>query len=1008
VTETLPPVGFSPEQQAALAYQGGNAYVAAGPGTGKTHLLVGRYVRLLDHEVAPERILVLTFSRRAADELRQRIDEALKAQGKATAAVEVRTFHGFASRLLQGDGARFRTRRLLDGFSRELLLDAAIAATPMATLSEETRSSRIFRTEAARLLDDVSRAPDPSLARITQEASARLSELLALRRIVIAARDRLGASDLNDLVSRAVQALADPSSEASLWLAAHRYEHVLVDEFQDTDAVQLALLGALGPVIFAVGDEAQSIYRFRGAQHGIVELAQARLAMHRFALTESRRCPPAVCELAAETPFVGGLAPRSSRADGAVVDVVAVRTTADEVHLVADRIEAALDAGTPAGEIAVLLRATRPFGPLLADELRRRAIPVIENSRDALLADSRIGTLRAAFAVLADPQAEAAWRRLLTATPLGYDPLAVRLNHAALRTFRPDAWLSAALDAAGLRSGFISNDAVATALTNAKAAWDAHDLGTAARRLARGLHLVAAVVREEPPAAVRAASSRLRTVCDGLTEAQRALAAIGRAATCAEIVALMDDHLAALAGDDGYAGADRSAVRISSVHGAKGLEFDFVVIADAVDGRFPQNSRASTLLSPADRTLLLDNGVDGASVTDAIDQEEASLWFVAVTRTKDRLLVTFAYEGLDGGEQRPSRFLTGRIPDGTTRVARDSLEIAALRDGDPLWRERLRAERRIAASPTLASYASDGDRAFLPLETRPFPVPERLSVGDAVEWLQCPRRVFYSRFVRLKSEGSTALTLGRALHLVLERFHKDATDFRSVTPGDVDRWTVALRALRREVWSEVDFEGAAIREACEIFADRVLGGYARALERRARAMPFTVEACERDVDVPMGPLHLRGRIDRLDRRASDGALLLVDYKAGTAKDKPFRTHLGKAAELWDAGESLAGTTDHQFTAQLAFYASALEHVGDFAYVYLKGAKKAREDVSVDATAYDDETRRLVDLMLADVRSHLAEPLADGRTLTLRTAQSSEACTFCNFREICPGPPEDNS
>jgi len=1007
VIATRPAAGFSPEQEIALKYERGNAYVQAGPGTGKTHVLAGRYSRLLERGVPPERILVLTFSRRAADELRQRIVDALRGEGRPTASVDVRTFHGFASRLLQGDGAPFRTRRLLDGFSQALLLDAAIQRTTMVSLSTVIIESRAFRTEAARLLEDLARAPESGIGQIAEDASPRLTDILALRRVIMAARDRLSASDLNDLVMRAFGSLADPRSEAARWLAAQRYEHVLVDEFQDTDSAQLDLLDKLGATVFAVGDEAQSIYRFRGAQHEIVERAVERLAMQRFELTLSRRCPPAVCEFAAETPFVGGSALRSSQEHGAPIDVVALRTTADEVHYIADRIEAALGAGTPASEIAVLLRATRPIGPLLADELRRRAIRVIENPRDAMLADPRIGTMRAAFAVLAAPQADGPWRRLLTAMPLGYDPLAVRLNRAALGTFRPDVTLSAKLDAAGLHSDLISNNAVAAALTNAKAAWDAGDLGTAARRLARGLRLVAAVVRDEPEATVRAASARLKRVCDGLADAQRALAAIGQSTVCETIVAALDEHLSALAGDGDPAGDD-SAVRILSVHGAKGLEFELVIIADAVDGRFPHNARASAFLSAADRTLLLDNGVDGASVTNAHDQEEASLWFVAVTRAKQRLVITYASEGLGGNEQRPSRFLARHLPEAKTHVERGSLEIAALRDGDALVRERLRADRRIADSPALAAYASDGEGAFVRLETRPLPVPQRLSVSDVVEWLRCPRRIFYSRFLRLPIEESTALTLGNALHLVLQRFHKIENDFRHVSPGDVDRWSARLRALRREVWAEKPFELPAIQEATGILADRVLAGYARSLERRADETPFTVEDSECEVDVPMGPLHLKGRIDRIDRRASDDALLIVDYKSGSAKDHPFRKHLKDADPVWEAGGSLAGTTDHQFTAQLALYASALQHVGDFAYVYLKGSKKNRVDVSVDTTSYDEETQRLVGLMLADIRSHLTEPLAAGVMTTLPTARSKDACTYCNFEPICPGLPEDNS
>jgi superfamily I DNA/RNA helicase len=994
----------SREQEAAISYDGGNAYVAAGPGTGKTHVLVRRYLRLLEIGVTPERIVVLTFSRRAAAELRERIVKALEERGKPVLGIEVRTFHGFASRLLQGEGARFRTRRLLDGFSRELLLDAAIAATPLPSLSAAAKTSRAFRAGAARVLDDLGRAPVESVARLGARASARLRDMLALHRTVLAARDRLGASDLNDLVARTISALHDPASEASRWIAAHRYGHVLVDEFQDTDLVQLELLEILGARVFAVGDEAQSIYRFRGARSGVVALAETRLNMRRFALTVSRRCPPSVCEFAADTPFVGSHAPRSLHEEGAPVEVVAVRTAADEVHLVADRVEAALGEGVAPGEIAVLLRSTRPFGPLLADELRRRAIPVSESAHDAIFADPHIGVLRAAFAILTDPGSESAWRRFLTGVPLGYDPLAVRLKAAALRELRIDASLGPALEATGLSSARLSNQEVATALLDAKDAWDRGELGPAARRLARGLHLVRALVHDEPPASVRAASGRLRAVCDGLAEAQRAVAACGGPSTCADIVSVMDEHLGALA--PGEERAEEPAVRIMSVHAAKGLEFERVVIADAVEGRFPQRARASTLLSAADYALLSESGIDNASDAEAHEREEASLWFVALTRTKARLLVTYASEGLDGGEQRPSRYLAGHIPEHPAHVARGSLEIAALREAGSALRDRLRGERRIAASPSLAAFADAGDAAFLPLTSRPIPPPRRLSVSDVVDWFQCPRRVLYKRYVRLQSEESYMLTLGNALHAVLERFHKHRTDFRAIAAGDCEGWIPELRALRQAVWSDAGFQGVAVEEAAGIFADRALAAYARALERRALEDPFVVEACEPEIGVPVGPLTLQGRIDRVDRRASDGAAIIVDYKVGSAKEKPFQKLLDEAAAVWNEGKSVAGEVGHEFVPQLALYASALEDVAAFSYLYFRGAKNARTELSIDTVDCDGPGRTLVSSLVGDVRAHLAEPLAAGRITRLDTAQSRDACTFCNFVQICPGPAED--
>ena len=105
--------GPTPEQRAAIAATDRHVYVGAGPGTGKTYLLVERVRMLLDRGVAPERILVLTFSRRSARELRERITSARIA---AAATVEVRTFHGFAARASGAGLARFRELRLLDAF----------------------------------------------------------------------------------------------------------------------------------------------------------------------------------------------------------------------------------------------------------------------------------------------------------------------------------------------------------------------------------------------------------------------------------------------------------------------------------------------------------------------------------------------------------------------------------------------------------------------------------------------------------------------------------------------------------------------------------------------------------------------------------------------------------------------------------------------------------------------------------------------------------------------------
>jgi RecB family exonuclease len=318
----------------------------------------------------------------------------------------------------------------------------------------------------------------------------------------------------------------------------------------------------------------------------------------------------------------------------------------------------------------------------------------------------------------------------------------------------------------------------------------------------------------------------------------------------------------------------------------------------------------------------------------------------------------------------------------------------------------LSAEQWITESPVLAAYAAHGDAAFARLDDRPIAAPAHLSVGSIVQWLQCPRRLFYENFVGLRGKESDAQILGTALHDVFERFHAHETDFRRLADGDIERWTDQLLSLRRAIWNDLRFDSIAIREASAIFADRVLKGYARSLGLRVRETPFTVEAVECDVEVTIGPLRLRGRIDRIDR-TSDGGLMLIDYKSGTAKEESFSKLLAAAATDWDANKSIAGTVNHDFVPQLAFYTSALTNVRAFTYLYLKGSKKAREDVALDTTSCDEATRGLIQRLLNDVRVNLADPLSAGRITAFRTATEKNSCRLCNFRAVCPGVAEDD-
>ncbi|GAC1305771.1 MAG: hypothetical protein NVSMB21_07810 [Vulcanimicrobiaceae bacterium] len=1006
--------GATDEQRAAIRFDGGNLYVGAGPGTGKTYLLVERYRHLRARGVAGAKILVLTFSRRAVGELRER----LVAAGFAASEIEVRTFHGFAARVIGGGAATFRTGRLLDGFSRSVLLEAAIAQTPTPALSDVARTSRGFARELERTLGDLGRAPEALGPAVVAAASPRLRDVLAIARWSATARVTIGATDIGDLVARAVDEARRPDSLAARFLAG-AYAHVLVDEFQDADRVQLDLLAALDATIFAVGDEAQSIYRFRGASDDIVTGALARFAMARFDLTVSRRCPPDVCALASQTPLEGLRPLRSARERGATVEIVRLHAVDDEVFAVADAVEAALEAGVAAAQIAVLVRAFRPLGPLLVDELARRSIAVASTGREELLVDTRVGVLRAALEVFDRPSDAAAWQRFLGASPLRLDTIGLRFAKADLRALRFDAGLASVLEGA-CRGGTLSGTELAAALSHAYEAWSAGDLGLAARRVVRGLRLARAVLHDEAAANVRAASERLALVCDALSGAQRTARALGAPARPSDLVARFDDDLPALALDDAGLGAAAAGVRVLTVHASKGLEFERVFVADAVDGRFPREARASSFLSDADRSLLASYGVDGPTVApDGALREEASLWYVALTRTLDRLAISFADQGLDGGPQRPSRFIPhDRLPSAVTRVDREALEIRGVRDGDAALRRDLSASASLQGSPAREAYVRDGDAAFAAFAGTPLRLERSLGVGDAELWLQCPRRLFFKTFARLPDEGErTKLDLGSTIHAVLDRFHERNGSF-GPDAIDVERWSRELIELRMQSWNADAYGLPSVARAAAVAADVALRSYARALGKRAEGMTFVVDLRERSLPVPVGTRQLSGRVDRVDL-LPDGRRIVVDYKTGAAKKETVAKVASSFVKDWRAADiagvprsPLARNAPGELKVQLPFYATAYADVAAIAYVFLGGEADVwrRNGAYFEDLPFTGDLREVTTAALAEIEAGLLEKLDDGSLATLPVTFVAETCTFCPYTAVCPGwsEPEDDA
>jgi len=456
-------------QQAVAEHAGGPLLVLAGPGTGKTTTLVESVVRRIESGTDPERILVLTFSRKAAMELRDRMTARL---GSSRVSPQATTFHSFCYallrahqdpesyaeplRLLSGPEQDVMVRELLAGDAEDAKLGIGRISWPLdlraclttrgfadevRAVLARSRELGLGEAELARFADGVQR-PDWAAA---AHFLADYLDVLDLR----------GVLDYAELVHRAVLLAERPEVGAEL---RQRYEVVFVDEYQDTDPSQVRLLRQLaggGRDLVAVGDPDQSIYAFRGADiNGILDFPQsfpqadgrpAEVKVLRVSRRSGAVLLAATRELARRMPM--GRLPADKLAqhrallpsrEGGKVEVYTYPTPGTELDSIADLLRRAhLEDGVPWGEMAVLVRAGSRSIPGVRRALSAAGVPLeIDGDDLPLREEPAVAPLLLALRVCAQPAeactAELA-RTLLTGPLGGLDGSDLRRLGRALR-----------------------------------------------------------------------------------------------------------------------------------------------------------------------------------------------------------------------------------------------------------------------------------------------------------------------------------------------------------------------------------------------------------------------------------------------------------------------------------------------------------------------------------------------------------------------------------------------
>jgi superfamily I DNA/RNA helicase/RecB family exonuclease len=972
--------------QAEIADTDGPQLVVAGPGTGKTEFLVRRVTHLLESGVEPGAILVLTFSRRGAADLRRRISEHLK---RSVGPLSVSTFHSLAIRLLEAhDHNQGRPPpTLLTGPEQIALVAELLAETDPAPWPITHRAMFGTRTFAADVADFLLRMAERRIDPV------RLAELAADRpnwRALPAFADRYldtlttrNRIDYGALLSRAVDLASDPAIARTLG-SAHRY--VVVDEYQDTSPAQAELLAALTAVhrnLTVAGDPHQSIYGFRGADVSNIARFESRFqsidgaAPRRIVLATSFRVPAPVLAAAnrvsAGADLPGGAGPIAPAGHPGSVHVHVFDQASAEAEWVAAEVERLnLVEQVPFRRMAVLVRSTRNLLPELSRALDRRRIPhdtpdirLVDHPAVRLFLDL---ALAGATASSPDPLiarlAETPIRRVLLSPLYG-------LGIAAERSIRRErvragaTWVSVLAEnpATADLASLLSDPGWATEMSAADGFWAVWD------RLERLVEFALDGDRKDH----RAAWTAFAQVLDQQAERDPEVSLLGYRQTVES-----DDFEAQPLLSHRPDGADR--ITLTTLHQAKGLEFDVVFIADATEDTFPDLRRGFNPLDPQALSGPIDRS---AWLLDRL-REETRLAYTAMTRARSRLVMTATIAGIDETERRPSRFLLAAA--GVDSV--DDLTPAPSNRDDPLTtrgletvlrRKLLDPEQplaeRLAAASTLVRGSPefwDAHRFAGVREHGPdhgvFRSPPRLSPTQAESYRDCPRRYVFERRLAMSETSGDHARFGTLVHAVLERADTAAMEAGRPRPERHD----AIRALD-EVWSDHGGFGSPWLDA--IWQQKAI----KMLDRLFAEWPPDSDAtigAEVDLHWSTADVEWVGRADRIER-TTDGAIRVVDYKTSASIMPKYK-----------AARSL----------QLAFYALAVaddpafeDPVGGAELWYPATPQKGfRRDLDMDA--------------LGDLRNELtgiAEAILGERW----DPTPGDACERCSVRTVCPEWPE---
>ena len=639
----MPYQGLNPSQDEAVHYGDGPLLILAGAGSGKTRVITCRIAELLSRGVDPYRILAVTFTNKAAGEMRERVQRILEDGASATRAMWMGTFHSVSARILRMHADRI-------GLTRDFVIfDDSDQRTLMSRILKDLGIADRFATPRA-MLTGIDQAKNRGEGPEDFQPNDYFTDLVARVYPVYQERlERSNAVDFGDLLLKALR-LCERDPEVGPRLA-HRFEYVLVDEFQDTNHVQYRLVKHLSSAhhnLCVVGDDDQSIYGWRGADlRNILDFERDHPGTKVVKLEQNYRSTQVILD-AANAVISKNIARKNKRlfTEQTGGEVILYHTADDErreSEFVVRAIRTLENDGYAPEQFAVFYR-THAQSRALEEAFLSSEMPYTVVGGTRFYDRAEIKDLLAYLRVITNPADETSLERIINKPTRGIGDSTYEKVVALARSLDITAWHALKQIVDGGSSDI--------------------DLGPGPRKK---LHAFLKLIEELRQSAESPGISALAELVLERTGYLEKLAADGshesqeRSENLMELVGSMKDYERETDETEGslptlgmylervslIAPADErgKGVMMMTVHAAKGLEFPVVFVIGLEEGVFPS----------------LRNGED----QDAIE-EERRLAYVAITRARERLFLTNArYRRLFGQDAQPfreSRFLRD-IPD---------------------------------------------------------------------------------------------------------------------------------------------------------------------------------------------------------------------------------------------------------------------------------------------------------------------------------------------------------